>query len=119
MSVTFQAARARVGSVRISVIAAVALIAAGLIAGVAWFRHTHTPEYALSQLGRALIARDRPTVERYLDITTTSRQIVNSVIDVAAADAVESNDASGNTSGFAIAGMAIGLSMMDKMRPVM
>lgn len=109
----------RRGAIRLAV-AGVLVAAVGSLTAVGlWFRHTRTPEYALASLGQSLVARDSAGVRRHLDVTATSRQIVNSVIDVAAADAVESSEVEGNAGGFAMAGMALGLSMLDKMRPVM
>lgn len=87
-------------------------IAAG---GGGWAYWTSTPTYALRQLATGFQQRDRELVLRHLDVSATSAQVVGSVFDAAAAEAMREMQAKGDAeAGFA----ALGVAMVQGMKPV-
>jgi hypothetical protein len=79
--------------------------------------YTQRPTYSLQALGRAIEARDVAAAERYVDFRAVSTQIVDEIVD--AASEQFGPRATGPESGFALLGEAMGLALLDRMKPSM
>lgn len=90
-----------------------ALVAiAGAYAG---YRITSSPSYAIRQLVTAVREHDAATAREYLDIRATSKQVVDEVMERTVSKALIDSD----DGGFAALGAALGMSMIERMKPVM
>ena len=71
----------RYSAKRAAILLAIALAVAG-IAGVWWYRYTGTPEYSLSELGKAVRAKNYGRAAQYVDEERIANAISQSVTEV-------------------------------------
>lgn len=84
-----------------------------LISGGAYWAHTRTPRYALSQAHKAFITHDLTAFEKYVDVEGLSGSYVNQLLEVFQAEA------KGKTSGnaFQDLGANLGMGLIQLMKP--
>jgi len=66
---------------RFAIVLLIAL-AASIVGGVYWFRYTSTPEYSLSQLGKAVREKNYGRASQYVDEERIAQAISQSLTDV-------------------------------------
>jgi len=81
----------------------------------AWWWYTGTPEYSLAQLAAAASAHQRLGVEDYLDVHAVATSVVDDLVQKQMTTALQSPD----DNPFAGLGTALGMSMMQNMKPVL
>ena len=100
-------------SSRTLIIAAVALVAVA-VAGTLYYRHTHSPEYALKQIQKAVRAKDVQAFERYVDVERLSTGVVDQMVGHVTAQMMRESE---GQEGLAAMGAMMGVGMLDKMKP--
>lgn len=100
---------------RVGLIVAGALTVAGAVAATWWVRkERRTPLYSLERLAEAVHDRDRLAVEEYLDVRRVAESIVADAIAAATAQAAVDLSTQG---GWEALGSAVGLRMIEGMKP--
>ena len=81
----------------------------------AWWFYTGTPEYSLAQLAAAASAHQRLGVEDYLDVHAVAGSVVDDILQKQMTAGLKSPD----DNPFAGLGTALGMSMVQNMKPVL
>jgi hypothetical protein len=79
--------------------------------------YTRRPVYSLEQLALAVRAQDQVKIERYLDMTASSMQLVDGFLAATKAEAVA--ESKGKADGLSVASYALGSAMVDNMKPML
>ena len=102
---------------RKTVLVPVALAVVLALAGGAWYQHyRRTPQYALTQLTRAVAQKDELAFEMYFDTKRVSQSIAEDLVSSAVA---QSTRQARDESGFGAIGTMLGAQMLQGMKPAL
>lgn len=95
--------------------AAAAVVVVLAAAGFAYLHYRASPQYALAQIRSAVERHDRLRFERYVDVDHFSTVLVDQLAGHVAAESLRRT--SGNPNGLGALGSALGVGLLERMKP--